>query len=84
MNVALSDENLATLLIHDDDPFNRWEAAQKLFLKQLLDDIAHIQQGQHSRENMRLAQIFSAMLTENPDDRATLATLLTLPSPCLY
>ena len=33
---ALSDAQLLTLLAHDTDPFNRWEAAQRLSLRHLL------------------------------------------------
>ena len=34
-----SDAQLLTLLAHDSDPFNRWEAAQRLALKRALDFI---------------------------------------------
>ncbi len=84
MNLPLSDDHLETLLTHDDDSFNRWEAGQKLFLKQLLGDIADIQAGAPCNENERLARVFTATLsaapTDNSDDRAFLATLLTLPN----
>ncbi len=88
MQITLSDAQLETLLIHDDDPFNRWEAAQKLFLKQLLGDITAIQQGGQGNDNTQLCRIFRNLLS-NPDnsnahsknsDRATLAALLTLPT----
>ena len=35
-----ADEELLFLLARDSDPFNRWEAAQKLFMKYLLQMIA--------------------------------------------
>jgi aminopeptidase N len=37
----LSDEDLLTLLAHDSDPFNRWEAGQRLALKRLLQAARH-------------------------------------------
>ncbi len=80
MNITLSDEQLEMLLIHDDDPFNRWEAAQKLFLKQLLNDIDTIQQNGHGGENARLCRIFRSTLSKTTDDHATLSKLLTLPA----
>ena len=36
---SLSDADLLTLLNHDPDPFNRWEAGQRLALKRLLDGV---------------------------------------------
>lgn len=95
MNLPLSDDHLETLLTHDDDPFNRWEASQKLFLKQLLGDIADIQDNKPFHENARLAHVFDGVLGaalneklnekssanfSGADERAFLAELLVLPS----
>ena len=71
MNLPLSDDQLETLLTHDDDPFNRWEAAQKLFLKQLLGDITDIQESRPGRENVRLAQVFNAVLSVALNEKLT-------------
>jgi aminopeptidase N len=39
LEAELSDAQLLTLLAHDSDPFNRWEAAQQLALRKLLTGI---------------------------------------------
>ena len=80
MQIKLSDQHLETLLIHDDDPFNRWEAAQKLFLNQLLADVTTIQNGGHGNKNAQLCRIFRATLSQNANDRAILSKLLSLPT----
>ena len=41
----LSARELALLLSSDDDPFNRWEAGQKLFFGHILDRVKRIQSG---------------------------------------
>ena len=39
LHIALDDAELLTLLAHDTDPFNRWEAGQRLILQRLLGAI---------------------------------------------
>jgi len=46
LRYELGDADLALLLAHDDDPFNRWEAGQKLFLKHILAFVPKIQAGE--------------------------------------
>ncbi len=74
-----SDDDLESLLRFDDDPFNRWESAQKLYLKQLLKNINAIQNNQVSETNSRLMESINNLITTPTDDRAFLARLLTLP-----
>ena len=79
LEFELSDDRLEVLLEHDDDPFNRWEAGQNLFLKQLLDGIASVRSGNSARYSDRLAFITGTILESDSTDRAFLARLLTLP-----
>jgi aminopeptidase N len=40
LNEALGDDELLVLLAHDSDPFNRWEAGQRLLLARMLGALA--------------------------------------------
>ncbi len=79
MNLELSDDDLETLLNYDDDPFNRWEAAQNLFLKDILNGITDIQQGRPTPASPRLVRAFNQALNAKTDDLEFLAALITLP-----
>jgi aminopeptidase N len=47
-----TDKQLLSLLAHDSDPFNRWEAAQRLALKLMLDAISSVAiSADHERAN---------------------------------
>jgi aminopeptidase N len=73
---GLADPQLLTLLRHDADPFNRWEAAQRLALKRLLRAArsGHALQLDHAYlEAMR------SLLRDPQLDAAFKAQALTLP-----
>jgi aminopeptidase N len=84
MRLALDDDSLEILLEYDDDPFNRWEAGQKLFLKQILDRISVTQSSlseiQAGNKNERLVRVVNAVLSTDSGDRGFIAELLSLPS----
>jgi aminopeptidase N len=65
------DADLSVLLAHDTDSFSRWEAGQKLALKQLDDIDAH---------NHYFFDGFNHVLKTDFDDPAFKALLLSLPS----
>ncbi|MCB1563402.1 MAG: aminopeptidase N [Alphaproteobacteria bacterium] len=74
----LSDENLAFLMRHDSDGFNRWEAGQRLFLKAIN---AFIDEG--APYNAGLIEAAGTLLEEalEPDsDKAFLARAIMPPS----
>ncbi|MDE2400626.1 MAG: aminopeptidase N [Burkholderiales bacterium] len=77
LEAELSDAALFTLLSHDLDPFNRWEAAQKLALRRLLVGVAgngHVELDTHFVEALR-------GILRNPElDAAFKDLVLTLPS----
>ena len=79
----LSEDELALLLAHDDDPFNRWDAGQKLFLGQILMDIKNIQEGKKTHTADSVVRAFQSVLNEsggdNDADPALQAAILTLP-----
>ena len=74
-----SDQDLAFLMAHDSDPFNRWDAGQQLAMKVLLSGIAcHRQEGEFTVSG-EFHQAFDNLLTDEQSDPAFLALALTLP-----
>jgi aminopeptidase N len=74
---GLTDAERLTLLSHDRDPFNRWEAGQKLMLDRLL---AAVHSGQAPVLDAPLAAALSATLSDSALDPAFKALVLTTPS----
>ncbi|WP_110665950.1 aminopeptidase N [Salinicola halophilus] len=75
-----SREELAFLLTHDSDGFNRWDAGQRLTLLALDDLIAAHRNGVEKVMDARLVDAYRSLLNEPTDDKAVLAEMLTLPS----
>ena len=79
-------EDLLVLLAHDNDPFNRWESGQILFLREILDNIENLKSGNDVTENPKLSGVFRDLLQSSLDtdaenvDLAFLAKVLSLPS----
>src|SRR5699024_761362 len=80
LDLDRSDEELARLMAHDDDPVSRWDAAQQLYLNTLVTDISARRSGaQPVAADLALLDAVAALLDEPPQDRALLAAMLTLP-----
>ncbi len=77
LEAELSDDALFTLLSHDSDPFNRWEAAQKLALRRLLAAVTG--QG-HAELDARFVHALRDVLRSPDLDAAFKDLVLTLPS----
>ncbi|GHC32176.1 aminopeptidase N [Aidingimonas halophila] len=73
-------EDLAFLLQHDSDGFNRWDSGQRLALLALDDLIAAHRNGVEKVMDSRVTEAFRGLLTTDTDDKAVLAEMLTLPS----
>jgi aminopeptidase N len=73
-------EDLAFLLQHDGDDFNRWDAGQRLALLALDDLIAAHRNGVEKVMDPRVVEAFRGLLAAECDDKAVLAEMLTLPS----
>ena len=71
VNYAYTDDELRFLMAHDSDVFNRWEAAQKLFLKYTLRNI---------EPPAAFIEALGTVLRDKRMDAATKAMTLTLPS----
>ena len=80
-----SDDALLTLLAHDSDPFNRWEAGQRLLLRVTIKSIA-AHAGETSAEDQntlmpaRIIEALRAVLRHPQLDAAFKELVLTLPS----
>ncbi len=83
LDYAYSDTELAHLLAHDSDPFNRWEAGQKLATQRLLRLTGQVQTG----ETLELDELFINALRDTLNDSALdpafRAQVLTLPSEAM-
>ncbi|MGE3623513.1 MAG: aminopeptidase N [Bdellovibrionales bacterium] len=74
-----TDDELLFLLAHDSDPFNRWEAAQKLFMKYLQQLVAS-RQAVLPAEVAKLFASLSSLLRDTRADAAFKALTMALPS----
>ncbi|WP_424195162.1 aminopeptidase N [Ampullimonas aquatilis] len=71
---------LAYLFASDNDPFNRWEAGQRLALQLLLEMIADYQQGKALKLPNLFIEAYRTTLTDDSLDPAFREVALTLPA----
>lgn len=71
-----SDEDLLFLMVHDSDGFNRWDAAQTLFVRMLLARVRNPESALHPN----LFAALSGVLAAAQGDQALAAEILALPS----
>ncbi|GJB19883.1 hypothetical protein KAM364_17950 [Aeromonas caviae] len=74
-----SDEALAFLMRHARNEFARWDAAQMLINKAVIDGVARVQHGQGVELSHTLLAAFVAILDEAALDPALKAEILALP-----
>ncbi len=75
----LSMEETAFLMANDKDEFNRWDAAQQLFLQEIVSIVDMIQNKKILKVSDNLNAAFKKALTDMDADSALLAAILTLP-----
>jgi len=80
LDLDLSETELAFLMAHDTDPFNRWEAGQRLALGTLLALVEADRRGEPTEPAPALVEAFGAIARAPGEDRALAAECLTLPS----
>ena len=73
-------EELAFLLSHDSDTFNRWEAGQQLAGQVISGLIADVQNGRALRINPIIIEAFKQVMAQSWDDLSYFSLLLSLPS----
>ncbi|MEF8982254.1 aminopeptidase N [Thiohalorhabdus sp.] len=74
-----TDGDLAFLLAHDSDLFNRWEAGQELAQRALFGCVAAHREGRAMELDAGLEAAFGTLLRAPAEDRALVAEALTLP-----
>jgi aminopeptidase N len=79
ISTDLTDEELAFLMARDTDDFNRWDAAQTLFKKQIQHLVTDIVRERPLTVSQNLVQAFGAALSDRAADRAFLAGALAIP-----
>ncbi len=72
-------EELAFLLSHDSDTFNRWEAGQKMSCQVILELIDDCQQGRALQMNALLVESYKNILQQPWEDLSYFSLLLSLP-----
>lgn len=75
-----SDEELTFLLAHDSDPFNRWEAGQRLATRALLKLVGDVQAGRELELDRGLIGAFRSVLTDTSLSPAFREQALMLPA----
>jgi aminopeptidase N len=73
------DEDLSHLLAHDSDPFNRWEAGQRLASRLILAAAVDIAAGRPAHWPLSFAEAALQVLLRAGEDPAFAAEALTLP-----
>ena len=76
---AASETDLITLITHDSDPFNRWQASQTYATRVLLQSVERLRLGKALQEDDAFAGALQAMLDASAADPAFAAQVLSLP-----
>ena len=79
MKYDYSDDQLAFLLAHDSDDFNRWEAGQQLSIRIILRLLEDRAAGRELVFDTRLADALGAVLGDKNLDKRLTAMAMTLP-----
>jgi aminopeptidase N len=78
--IDYTDEQLAHLLAHDSDAFNRWEAGQRLAMRRLLKLITAVQKNQPLELDAMFIEAMRSTLNDIKLDASFREQVLTLPS----
>lgn len=80
LHVPYQADDLRFLMQHDSDPFNRWEASQKLATRRILDLVAARRAGASFTMDAADVDAYRALLHDHVADPALIAEAVTLPS----
>jgi aminopeptidase N len=80
LRLETSDRDLAFLMAHDSDPFNRWEAGQRLAVRIMLGLIEEFLAGRAPTLDAGFIAAFRRSLLDPQADPALLAQALLLPA----
>jgi aminopeptidase N len=79
LDYAASEADLITLIVHDSDGFNRWQAVQTYATRLLQRSVAPIRAGDSPLSDASFASALQSIIEESTDPALT-AQALTLPS----
>ncbi|MEA3412987.1 MAG: aminopeptidase N [Pseudomonadota bacterium] len=79
LDYPATDDELAFQLAHDSDPFNRWDAGQKLAINQILRLIEQHARGEAFAVDPAIPEAFGRVLADTELDFAMISEILTLP-----
>ena len=79
VNTRRTDSALAFLASHDNDPFNRWDAAQEFATKTIMAQVDNYRGGRALDLDSAFLQSFSRILGEQQLDKALIAEALMFP-----
>ncbi|MGZ8264936.1 MAG: aminopeptidase N, partial [Burkholderiales bacterium] len=74
------ERSLTHLMAHDSDPFNRWEAGQRLATLLMLRGVQALHDGREFNPPESFVEAFARVLAESHADPSFAAEALTLPS----
>ena len=84
LEIGLGRSELAVMLAHDADTFNRWEAGQRLMLDLMAELLRQHQAGRRLQLDPGLVPALRKVLDDGHDDPAFTARVVTLPSRSLF
>ena len=80
LDSPLSDDDLLTLLAHDSDMFNRWQAAQTCATRWMIRAVDAVRHGGTPDDAVKIAKALAAVLANFEMDPAFTAQAMILPS----
>ena len=81
LEIEYTDDELALLALHDSDPVNRWDAAQRSFGNAILRIARGARAGQPMAVPDTVLSLVGRLLKDDASDPALLALALSLPDP---
>ena len=79
LEAGLSEDDLITLVAHDSDHFNRWQASQTLAIRLMTRSVTAIRAGGHPAYEPAYGEALRYLLDEADDDAAFVAQGLAIP-----
>jgi len=80
LEMEQSSQELAFLMARDEDPFNRWEAGQRLATALLVRDVGTLVQGGRPQIDPAFAEAWGRVLEDEALDGSLRAMAMTLPA----
>lgn len=80
VDMARSDDELAFLMAHDSNPFNRWDAGQQLAMKGIMDGVCRWNSGSSFKVAPEFHRAFARLLSDCRAEPAFLSLALAIPT----